>query len=551
MENFSFRPSYDNERTPNAFLNPMATYSSNDHTKNSFKFEGFTNSNQRNQDFTKNRFNPYENSTFLAYNKEDEYFLDANDHTKADGFSHDYHNFGSQGHQEMSFDIPFSSKMQDYSIDSYRINRSRGPSFNLDRGRKGSEDIFSHGFDLLNYFKNHDQHEKVMANDSHDTRLHSGFFEDFISAPLMPNAQTGHMVAHVENHFQHGFHPGFENGMLKDTAVNPLAQGNQIAQNMQQSAQKIDETPEQFKGQNNLEPKTKKKRRMNNVQESEVPEPLSLKKSMSERPLSPDDDDSLQVKRTLTGKSNSKKSTGQKESKSRKIAEKKPLNGLAMKSIAEDFIDRDEKSTEISSNLSPYQRAEDLPSLLKSKSNITGSFGTFKKPETAQELLSGMTLPAEVEEYINNSKIFHQIKAPIQKRIGTLTLEERRAKIERYMEKRKRRTWNKRVNYDCRKKVADNRLRIKGRFVTKDQAFSMLASIGIFPDPDKITSNEIKEILTKRFGSILDKKKESDSGNEADGILGKRRFNSEDQGEFDTGSMISQDYSMGENFLKD
>jgi hypothetical protein len=32
---------------------------------------------------------------------------------------------------------------------------------------------------------------------------------------------------------------------------------------------------------------------------------------------------------------------------------------------------------------------------------------------------------------------------------------------------RKRRIWKKKINYDCRKKVADNRLRIKGKFVTR------------------------------------------------------------------------------------
>ncbi|CAG9316043.1 unnamed protein product [Blepharisma stoltei] len=56
------------------------------------------------------------------------------------------------------------------------------------------------------------------------------------------------------------------------------------------------------------------------------------------------------------------------------------------------------------------------------------------------------------------------------KKIGTLTLEERKIKIERYLEKRKRRTFSKRIAYACRKRVADSRIRIKGRFVTKVQA---------------------------------------------------------------------------------
>ena len=60
------------------------------------------------------------------------------------------------------------------------------------------------------------------------------------------------------------------------------------------------------------------------------------------------------------------------------------------------------------------------------------------------------------------------------KTVGVLTLSERKKKIEKYLEKRKRRIWNKKVAYDCRKKVADKRLRIKGRFVTHEQAYSIL-----------------------------------------------------------------------------
>jgi hypothetical protein len=42
---------------------------------------------------------------------------------------------------------------------------------------------------------------------------------------------------------------------------------------------------------------------------------------------------------------------------------------------------------------------------------------------------------------------------------------ERRIKIEKY--KNKKRNWLKKVSYNCRKRLADTRLRIKGRFISK------------------------------------------------------------------------------------
>ena len=59
------------------------------------------------------------------------------------------------------------------------------------------------------------------------------------------------------------------------------------------------------------------------------------------------------------------------------------------------------------------------------------------------------------------------------KQVGTLSLAERKVKIERYLEKRRRRSFHKKVVYLCRKRVADTRLRVKGRFVAKGVAESL------------------------------------------------------------------------------
>jgi hypothetical protein len=54
------------------------------------------------------------------------------------------------------------------------------------------------------------------------------------------------------------------------------------------------------------------------------------------------------------------------------------------------------------------------------------------------------------------------------KHVGIYSPEARRKRIERFLEKRKRRVWTKKVKYDVRKNFADSRLRVKGRFVKKE-----------------------------------------------------------------------------------
>ena len=52
--------------------------------------------------------------------------------------------------------------------------------------------------------------------------------------------------------------------------------------------------------------------------------------------------------------------------------------------------------------------------------------------------------------------------------VGIYGPEERKARIARFLEKRKRRVWSRKVKYDVRKNFADSRMRIKGRFVKKE-----------------------------------------------------------------------------------
>lgn len=61
----------------------------------------------------------------------------------------------------------------------------------------------------------------------------------------------------------------------------------------------------------------------------------------------------------------------------------------------------------------------------------------------------------------------HQNSAPqpeAVKYIGKLTVEERKKRVQRYLDKKKRRIWGRKVEYQCRKNLASKRARVHGRF---------------------------------------------------------------------------------------
>jgi len=54
-------------------------------------------------------------------------------------------------------------------------------------------------------------------------------------------------------------------------------------------------------------------------------------------------------------------------------------------------------------------------------------------------------------------------------RIGAYTKDERKAIIEKFRAKKLKRVWRKQIKYDCRKRLADTRPRVKGRFVSRKE----------------------------------------------------------------------------------
>ena len=58
--------------------------------------------------------------------------------------------------------------------------------------------------------------------------------------------------------------------------------------------------------------------------------------------------------------------------------------------------------------------------------------------------------------------------------IGSLTKAQRAVKLKKFIEKRKKRKWKRKPQYEGRKKAAETKLRINGRFISKEHAFKLL-----------------------------------------------------------------------------
>lgn len=76
--------------------------------------------------------------------------------------------------------------------------------------------------------------------------------------------------------------------------------------------------------------------------------------------------------------------------------------------------------------------------------------------------------------------------------IGPLSTEERLNKVRKYLDKKRRvRARQIAIRYECRKRVAAKRLRIKGRFMTRAQALKVLG----LSEVDLLENEQLQELL--------------------------------------------------------
>jgi len=434
--------------------------------------------------------------------KEDDFMLDPSENNKLE-----HHETNEEN--PINLDIHFEHnnlKTEEYGLDCYRIHRSRVPSFNLSRERKGSEDLFCSEIDFKQFFGNNEKAggiELIDKNDRdkkfiiiRDEDIDNENIPDFstIAKTLSKEIIDDFQEDEFESHECLVTRPQLDIKVEEDSVQNDSSI-------LQESLSK-----------------PKKKRKISNVRgillESEDKEdkehysrtPKTQKlKSKAKRPF-----EALEQ----TTHSITKKKVKKKDSLSN-ITKKSPKNNKDKaneKSASKMNLEQSTDTNLLEGSITPCDtKAEDISST-QSRSG-TEIVNPSPQRNKLSNFFYGMALPPEVEELISKSKIFNTMQYPFVKKIGPLTVEERQAKVAKYLQKRKDRTWNKRINYDCRKRVADSRLRFKGRFVTKSQIVSILEEEGLETNNiNKMTDDEIKSLLEKHFGGdIVNKKSKNEN----------------------------------------
>ena len=161
-------------------------------------------------------------------------------------------------------------------------------------------------------------------------------------------------------------------------------------------------------------------------------------------------------------------------------------------SILEEEEDGDSDMTEVANSLSLLAKDKITPDVFHSQSATLQPIVVTPDEvmEDPAELLrrARSKLLEDMHECGSNSKGSTVLPHTLGKykelynkngRIGIYTPAERAAIISRFQGKRSRRVWNKKIRYNCRKNLADRRMRVKGRFVKRssEEAANALAQV--------------------------------------------------------------------------
>lgn len=127
--------------------------------------------------------------------------------------------------------------------------------------------------------------------------------------------------------------------------------------------------------------------------------------------------------------------------------------------------------------------------------------------------------------------------------IGAYSPEERRERIARFHEKRARRVWKKRVTYSTRKNIANKRMRIKGRFIKKEEE-SLMKELGSWTGDDALGDEPLDP--SEPGGSDVLSGSGSETPSDADDdVCGVASEGVDDDAPFSAalGSMLGDDFS--------
>jgi len=157
MEDFQSTWAFEAEKISNGFLAPNTPLQGSRTFHKDRLFENFESPIFRSGQAMKPNLAIFDKTSFLPMSKEDDFVLDSAEGLKVEHQEQNIQYYPPQGSQpqlDIMLDGNHHLKMPEYDVESYHINRSRGPSFNISKERRGSEDFFSRGMDFMYLFRN-------------------------------------------------------------------------------------------------------------------------------------------------------------------------------------------------------------------------------------------------------------------------------------------------------------------------------------------------------------------------------------------------------------